>query len=66
MLSQITQIQQPKTLKYSTPLKNDKNNNPSFKSLGAMGTQALNFLNTSPKIIIIQLIYIFYCKRILD
>ncbi len=50
MLSQITQIQQPKTLKYSTPLKNDKNNNPSFKSLGAMGTQALNFLNTSPAI----------------
>ena len=50
MLSQITQTQQPKTLKYSTPLKNDKNNNPSFKSLGAMGTQALNFLNTSPAI----------------
>ena len=50
MLSQITQTQQPKTLKYSTPLKNEKNNNPSFKSLGALGTQTLNFLNTSPAI----------------
>ena len=50
MLSQITQTQQPKTLKYSTPLNTNKNNTPSFKSLGAMGTQALNFLNTSPAI----------------
>lgn len=55
MLSQLTQIQ-PKTLKYSTPLKNNdnKNNNPSFKSIGAVtaaaGTQALNWLNTSPAI----------------
>ena len=50
MLSQITQTQQPKTLKYSTPLKNNKNNVPSFKSIGALGTQVLNGLNTSPAI----------------
>ncbi len=50
MLSQITQTQQPKTLKYSTPLKNDRKNNPNFKGLGALGTQTLNWLNTSPAI----------------
>ena len=50
MLSQITQTQQPKTLKYSTPLKTDKKNSPAFKSLGALGAQTLNFLNTSPAI----------------
>lgn len=57
MLSQIQQTQ-PKTLKHSTPLKNNnKSNNRSFKGLGAAasmagaaGTQALNWLNTSPAI----------------
>lgn len=58
MLSQIKQSQ-PKTLQHSTPLRNNNknNNNPSFKSLGAAasmagaaGTQALNWLNTSPAI----------------
>ena len=51
MITQITQLQ-PKTLKYSTPLKdnNKKNNNPSFKSAGALASQTLNWLNTSPAI----------------
>ena len=49
MLSQITQVQ-PKSLTYKKQLNNKDNNNPSFKSLGAISTGVLNSLNTSPAI----------------
>lgn len=49
MITQITQLQ-PKTLKYSNQPKIDNKNNPSFKSAGAIATQTLNWLNTSPAI----------------
>ena len=50
MLSQITPYKiQPQTLKQN---ENNKENkiNPSFKGPVEMGTQVLNFLNTSPAI----------------
>ena len=50
MISRITQSQvQPKTLKQNQQ-NNNKSSNPSFKGPVEMGTQVLNYLNTSPAV----------------
>lgn len=51
MISRFTQTQiQPKTLKQNKLQSTDKNAVPSFKGPVELGTQALNYLNTSPAI----------------